>query len=209
MGTIKFANIGHIVDVAAFGGIHGIKYDLDSAARIAEYLLRVSTKGEFPGLEIVDGLSTALVVRYSRAFVSGVRDSPHAKSAVATLTEDEQSVHEAILMMRDKHIAHSVSAQEENWVGAQYYEERVADEGFVAVSVQHGRTIGFGTDQLESVLDVTRKLLRYIEERIKQEEARLLPSPKSLPVKEILEDPRAAATWEADSTPHHKRRKIP
>src|SRR5438552_4162744 len=138
MGTIKFANIGHIVDVAAFGGIHGVRFDLDSAAGIAEYLLRVSS-GEFPGAEIMDGLSTALVVRYSRAFVGGVRRSPHVASAVATLSNEQRAVHDQVLTMRDKHIAHSVNAQEETWIGAQYYEERVAEEGFVSVSVQHGR----------------------------------------------------------------------
>ncbi|HEV7484175.1 MAG TPA: hypothetical protein VGQ65_00730 [Thermoanaerobaculia bacterium] len=208
MGTIKFANIGHIVDVAAFGGIHSIRYDLESAARIAEYLLRVSS-GEFPGVEIMDGLSTALVVRYSRAFASGVRHSPHVRSALAELTEEQRGVHHAIVTMRDKHIAHSVNAQEESWVGAQYYEERVADEGFVGVAVQHGRTVGFGEDELQSILNVTKALLTYLDTRIKEEEARLLPSPESLSAEEILRDPRSEVTWDADRTPPHKRRKNP
>lgn len=208
MGTIKFANIGHIVDVAAFRGIHGIWYDLESASRIAEYLLRASS-GEFPGIEIIDGLSTALVVRYSRAFVSGVRQSPHVQAALAELTEEERGVHDAVLTMRDKHIAHSVNAQEESWVGAQYYEERVAVEGFVAVAVQHGRTVGFGDEELQSILGVIRKLTTYLDARIKEEEARLLPSAKSLSAAEILRDQRSEVTWDGDKTPLHKRRKTP
>jgi hypothetical protein len=208
MGTIKFANIGHIVDMTAFGGIHGIRYDLESAARIAEYLLKLSN-GEFPGPEIMDGLSTALVVRYSRAFVSGVRHSPHARTALAELTEEQRAVHDAVVTMRDKHIAHSVNAQEESWIGAQYYEERVAEDGFVGVAVHHGRTIGFGENELHSILDVIKTLLTFIDARIKEEEARLLPPPKSLSAEEILSDPRSELTWDGDGTPPHKRRKNP
>ena len=207
MGTIKFVNIGHLVDLAAFGGLHGIRYDLESAAQLAEYLLK-ACESEFPGPEIFDAFSTALVVRYARAFVGGVRDSKHGKEALASLTEQQLGTHQALLTMRDKHIAHSVNAQEESWIAAQYYEERVHEEGFVAVSVQHGRTVGFSNDELKEIVDLARTLLQRIEERITSEEARLLPSPKDLPIEETLAK-GSEIEWASKTQPLHKRRKHP
>ena len=207
MATIKFANIGHLVDLGEFGGLHGIRYDLDSAASMAEYLIKAFELG-FPGSEIVDGLSTGLVVRYSRAFVGGVRDVKNANEALAVLDDEQRSLHEALLTMRDKHIAHSVNAQEESWVVAQYYEECVHEDGFVAVSVQHGRTVGFSDEELKAIVDLIRTLLARIDERIEVEERRLLPSPKSLSVKEVLRD-AAEITWESETAAPGERRKKP
>jgi len=206
MATIKFANISHIVDVAQFGGLHGIRYDLDSTVRLAERLKQAYESG-FPGGEIVEGLSMAIVVRYSRAFVGGVRQSEQARQALSVLSEDQARIHESLINMRDKHIAHSVNAQEETHVVAQYYEERVNDEGFVAVTIQHGRSIGFGQEELEPIIEVGRTLLAEIDKRLEQEEKRLLPSPKSLSAMEILKDPRSNE-WK-DFTPLNKRRKKP
>ena len=207
MGNIKFADLGRFVDVGKFGGLHGIQYDLDSAARMAEHLIKLYEPG-FPGGEIVDGLSTAIVVRYSRAFVGGVRDSRPAKEALADLNDDQRALHEALLTMRDKHIAHSVNAQEETRVVAQYYEERVKEEGFVSVTVEHSRTVGFSREELEAIVDVARTLLRRINERIEEEEKRLLPSPGSFSAAKILGE---SLETEFPSKPPalHKRRKTP
>jgi hypothetical protein len=207
MGTIKFANIGHVVDVAAFRGLHGIRYDLDSAAQMAEYLLKALESG-FPEPIVFDGLCTALVVRYSRAFVGGIRDSQHCREALASLTDEQCSVHESLLTMRNKHIAHSVNAQEENWVVAQYYEERVQEEGFVGVSVSHGRTVGFGNEELRMIADTARALLARIDERIKIEEERLLPAPKALDAMAILAE-AAEIEWTSKTADPEKRRKKP
>jgi hypothetical protein len=207
MGTIKFADISHLVDIAAFGGLHGIQYDLMSAVMIADYL-RENADADLPAV-VRDGLPTAMVIRYGRAFTGGVRDSSHTKDAVAALTDDQRAVHESVMAIRDKHMAHSVNAQEESWPVAQYYEERVSEEGFTATSVAHGRTSGFDSNQLKSIADVARTLLAFIQARIAVEEARLLPDPASLDVEDVLGRQPDVKTWASASRPLDKRRKTP
>jgi hypothetical protein len=207
MATIKFADISHLVDVAAFGGLHGIQYDLMSAAMMADYL-RENADADL-AFVVRDALPTALVIRYGRAFSGGVRDSTHTRDALATLSNEQLDVHNAIMAIRDKHFAHSVNAQEESWPAAQYYEERVREEGFTAVTVNHARTSGFGVDELKAIAEVARSLLAFVQTRITAEEARLLPDPASLDVDDVLSRQPAKRAWASDSRPLDKRRKTP
>ena len=52
--------------------------------------VRTHLEKGFPDPAVFDGLSTALVVRYARAFVSGVRDSKYCDEAIASLTEEQR-----------------------------------------------------------------------------------------------------------------------
>src|SRR5437764_7327517 len=90
--------------------IHGWLQDIHSAKELAERLIQ-ETEAENPDPILLDALSTATLVRYSRCFTTGgrerlsIRQLPSADGA-------EIELHERLRGIRDWHIAHPVNLQE-------------------------------------------------------------------------------------------------
>lgn len=126
MATHTFVHFEH-GEAAALARLQSIHFDLWSAIQLCEYFESQSQNG-YPPSEITDAFSTAILVRYSRAFVSGVRKGL-GEDALAPLSVEQRANHERLRAYRDKHIAHSVNAFEDTKVQARYCEERVQQEG--------------------------------------------------------------------------------
>ena len=85
---------GHIADVDSA---------IDFAARLDDAFAADSTD-----YTLLDALCTALIVRYSRLFTQGLR-APLQIESVAGLTDEHRAVHERVLAIRNKHVAHAVN----------------------------------------------------------------------------------------------------
>lgn len=88
---------GHIVDLLSA---------IDFAAELdAAYLSKPWN------YTVLDALCTALIVRYSRLFTQGVR-APFKLDTVAGLADEHLALHERVLAIRNKHVAHPVNRLE-------------------------------------------------------------------------------------------------
>lgn len=146
-----------IPDAQAFADLTGIRYDLESARSLATKLQRVM-EGDNPDYELVDALTTAILVRYSRPFSKGIRKCPK-ENALDELSEDQRHKHDTLLNFRDKHIAHSVNAFEENQPVARYVEGREYSESVYSVECHHGRFVGLSSSETESVIDLATAMI--------------------------------------------------
>lgn len=164
-----------------------IEHDLRSARDLCIYLenqFAVAPNG-WPPSEITDAFSTAIVVRYSRAFVTGVRHGL-GKRELFVLSQEQLDNHNRLRALRDKHMAHSVNAFENTRVQARYCLERVNDEGITSVSAAHYRVFGLSQRDIESLKELCTCLLAHVDQLIDHEKKALLRVIRALPLGKVL-----------------------
>lgn len=183
MATNTFVEID-LPEATDLADLTGIRFDLGSARSLSLMLMK-EFESEKPNWPIVDPLSIAILVRYSRAFVSGVRQHL-GEEVIQTLTTIQQTKHQRLRSFRDKHIAHSVNAFEENQPIARYWIERVDEEGITSVECNHSRVVGLGSDDVEDVIELTTALLTYVDLRLEQEKSKIFEIVRKMPVQEVL-----------------------
>jgi hypothetical protein len=169
-----------IPEAARLADLSGISWDLRSAREFAEILT-----AEKPDWQLVEPLSIAVAVMYSRPFMQGARRWLGNKD-LAILTPEQRAAHDYLRFYRDKHVAHSVNAFEENIPRAQYCVERVKDEGITAIGHGGGRVTGLSSRELDAVIELTTILQAYVDGEIVNEQQRLLEIVRKMPLEEVL-----------------------
>lgn len=189
MATHTFVHFEH-EEAEPLARLKSIHFDLWSTTQLCEYFESqcVHSPHGYAGSEITDAFSTAILVRYSRAFVSGVRKGL-GEEALSSLTSQQLANHERLRAFRDKHIAHSVNAFESTKIQARYCEERVQNEGITSVSAEHHRVTGLSFKDVCDVVELCEVLLAYVDGEINKEQARLLSIIRSMPLEKILSLP--------------------
>ncbi len=183
MATYAFVDVD-IEEASLLADINGVIIDLESVQMLSQYLANCFTSGKFE-MEIVDAFSTAILVRYSRPFMPGVRQKI-GPDILDALSAHQRKLHEKFMAWRNKHIAHSVNPFEENQVVAYYNDERVSEEGFQSISVQQHRLVGLGSQDLTELQELTSALLKLVNARVDAEKARILEMVRRMPVEGLL-----------------------
>jgi hypothetical protein len=175
------------VDLAEAGtlaDLSGAARDLESARQLAKYLASRFISGTID-LELIDAFSTAILVRYARPFMTGVR-TRLGDDTLNKLTPPQTELHETFVAWRSKHISHSVNPFEENYVVAYYDEETVAQTGIQSISVQQDRLVGLSIPDLENIQNLADTVLAIVNARIDAEKARVLEIVRGRPIGEVL-----------------------
>ena len=183
MATNTFIELD-LPETADLADLTGVQVDLQTAKEWA-LKLQEMLSADRPDYSLVDPLSTAILVRYSRAFVTGVRQHL-GEEALRRLTDIQRNNHAFLRALRDKHIAHSVNCFEESTPIARYWVERVETEGISDVSCNHQRVAGLSRGDLRAVVELADVFLEFVGERIKEEKARLLPIVRAMPLEDVL-----------------------
>lgn len=183
MATNTFVEID-LPEARDLADLTGIRMDLMAAHDFALMLKKVfeSQRREW---DLVDPLSTAILVRYSRAFVTGVR-ARLGDDALQKLSGPQRGEHRRLRAFRDKHIAHSVNAFEENQPVARYWIERVKEEGITSVECNHTRVVGLSSADVEAVIELTTAMLSHVDSCLEQEKAKVFEVVKRMPIDEVL-----------------------
>jgi len=189
MATYTFVHFEHD-EAAALARLESIHFDFFSTMQLCEYLdarCKESPNG-YAGPEITDAFSTAILIRYSRAFSSGVRRGL-GEEALSILSPEQRANHERIRAFRDKHVAHSVNAFEDTKVQARYCAERVEQEGITSVSAAHYRVVGLSSRDVGDIMDLCKTFLQYVEAERQKEKMRLLSFVRSMPLEDVQSRP--------------------
>jgi hypothetical protein len=174
----------HIGEAAQLADLSGILWDLQSAREIAQ-MLASEFIAEKTNWRLVEPLSIAAVVMYSRPFLGGVRHRL-SEQDLKILSPEQRAAHDHLRAYRDKHAAHSVNAFEENIPRANYCVERVKEEGITSVSYGGGRVIGLGGEEVNAIIELTKVFEAHVQLNIKTEQKRLLQVVRSMPLREVL-----------------------
>lgn len=191
MATHTFVHFDH-EEAAELSQLESIRHDLVSTVHLCEFFAAQCAQSEhgYACSEITDAFSTAILIRYSRAFVSGVRRGL-GEDALQALTPEQRANHEHFRAFRDKHIAHSVNAFEDTKIQARFCLERVEQEGITGVSAAHYRVVGLCSKDISDILQLCSVLLKYLDGAIQVEKMRVLNVLRAMPVAEVLSRPSA------------------
>ena len=103
------------------------------------------------------------IVGYARCFKSGVRNSLNASDLVAKGTPFDLEIHEYMLALRDKHIAHSVNDYEEcQTVAILVGRPETGWRDGSGIGVTMKRTVGISSDLLLQAVAHIEKLKQFI-----------------------------------------------
>lgn len=186
MATYSSVHI-NLPEAEVLADLTGIHDDL-SQARLYARQLQGAWSSSPPDVWLVEPFSTAILVRYARPFATGVRLRLGA-DALAVLTEDQRRRHADFIAFRDKHIAHSVNAYEANQPIAVFCVERVDVEGITAIECNHTRVVGLSAEDLGHIIALIDALLTYVDRRIENEKAKILPLVRATPIANVLKGP--------------------
>jgi hypothetical protein len=174
----------HIPEAARLADLSGILWDLRQVKEFAKLLANEFSAAR-PNWQLVEPLSIAATVMYSRPFSGGVRHRL-GEDDLKVLTAEQRWAHDHLRAYRDKHVAHSVNAFEENIPRANYCIERVKEEGITGIGHGGGRVVGLSGADVTAIIELTTVLEAHIEAQIASEQARLLPIVRSLPLEQVL-----------------------
>ena len=184
MATNTFVDLrlGEASDLAA---LTGIQWDLRTAQDFARKMKGVDVLVEGGGLEM-DAFMTAVIIRYGRPFKhSNARKKIERIELEKLLTAGQMQWHNSLIEMRDKYIAHSDNDFEESAPHARYIQER-PEEGIISIGCNHTRVVGLSGQNIDWLLILTEIILKYVSERISEEQKRLLDLVRSMPLEDIL-----------------------
>jgi hypothetical protein len=154
------------------------------------------------------GLWEAAVLAYARVFASGVRHRAripnHAVSAIDPLA---MTLHEWLLGLRDKHLAHSVNAFDEVVVGCILASRADPPPRVIGVAHLSARRIGEQREVVESVRLLAHELGHYLDARIHDARELLLTEALALDVGELYGRPPMRATAPPDDALRKARRR--
>jgi hypothetical protein len=195
----------HIPEAARLADLSGILWDLRQAQGFAK-LLASEFGGAKPNWQLVEPLSIAATVMYSRPFLGGVRHRL-GEEDLKILTAEQRQAHDHLRAYRDKHVAHSVNPLEENIPRANYCAERVKEEGITGISYGGGRVVSLSGADVAAIIELTTLLQGHIQSQIAAEQARLLPIVRSLPLEQVLSGGQKAFVVDARAKVAEKRKR--
>ena len=204
MATYTWADL-HIPQATMLADLSGISLDLQCARELAELLL-VERAAEKPNWKLVEPFSIAITVMYSRPFQKGVRHRLGITD-LAILTADQRATHDYLWAYRNKHVAHSVNAFEENVSRANYCLERVKEEGITSISYGGARITGLSVNDLKNVVELSTVFGAHVDALIAKEAERLLVIVRKIPLEEVLAGGRKAFVVDTQAAVSKDRKK--
>ncbi len=193
-----------IVEGVALADLTGIQIDLKRAIEFAQRLQKAFANETY---DLVEVLSIAALVAYARSFKSGVRQRLN-REALRVLTSDQRRVHDYLIDIRDKHVAHSVNAFEESIPTARYWLERVKDEGITSIGCFHTRIASLSWADAADLIEIAMVLKAYVSEAIDLEQKKLLAIVRSLPLATVLAEEHGEPLAANPSTARRPRQRM-
>jgi hypothetical protein len=171
----------------------GIAADLQATENICDLVLSNSAK-QPQDFMLLEALCAAAIIRYGRSFGSGVRYSvsDRIKNIINALPKISQEFHEYFDDLRDRWIAHSINAFEENIVHAYLTPEERGPRGISSISVQHQRVATLDIDHIRILRALAAEIRGKIDVLIEEEKKTALEYARSLPADDFyiqVDDP--------------------
>ena len=182
----RFVNINlseayHLADLA------GIRDDLETADAICDLMLKekIENKEGVIDFTMSQALLAAALVSYARPFTTGVRNTLHDKFTKSMLPFELHEKHQWAIHLRDKYVAHSVNAFEDNQVVASLFPEEHGHRGIFRITVRRTRLAALGENNVKDLKTLCAALIKEIDKLMKEENSKVLEVAKRIPVDQL------------------------
>ncbi|MBA2526508.1 MAG: hypothetical protein H0V18_12125 [Pyrinomonadaceae bacterium] len=155
-----------------------------------------------------EGLSTAACISYARCFPPGIRGSLDP-DLLSTADTELQTLHEFVLDLRNKHIAHSVNSFEENVVTVHIGEHFQSSQEIETVTAYHTRVAGLSIGQPAQLTRLAQWWVARTDEEMTVQRAKLLQIARGTPLSELKAQGRPGPTPAHSQGDVGKRRRYP
>lgn len=129
---------------------------------------------------LLDALCSSAIVRYGRAFNSGVRMGVPSE-VLRELSPESQDAHRYFKALRDKWVAHSVNTYEENEVCAWLMPLERGPPGVTGITVRQARVALLSSENMQSLRDLTGQIRERLKIFMAAENARVLAIAQGMP----------------------------
>lgn len=164
--------------------IHGWLVDMHAAKEFAEKL-RIASDNENSDPVVVDALSTAALVRYSRCFTCGSRERLRIEQLV-TATPNEIDLHDWLRGVRDWHIAHPVNLQEVHALYLIVDPSPEATSGALGISSFSSTNLALSPPYIDATERLCGKWIEWLTPQLIAENQKLVPLTQQLTRAEVL-----------------------
>lgn len=168
--------------------IHGWLQDIRSAHEFASRLSH-ELSAEYPDPVLLDALTAAALVRYSRCFTTGIRARLSIEKLSTALPSDIE-LHERLLRIRDLHIAHPVNEQEVHALYLILDGSPEATTGAIGLSSFSSVKLTLDEVEVSAMLELCNKWMDWLKAQLIQEQAPLIPLASRLSRAELLSLPQ-------------------
>jgi hypothetical protein len=163
-----------VPEARALASMESIKQDLTGVVSYCDRLEALMDSR--PDFLIWDALCSAMVVRYARCFSSGARD-PLPHTLLDGASEEQRKLHEYVMDVRNKHVAHSVNSFEETDVTVTVCED---DDFIHSIAMSHGRFVGLSYEFPGKIRELAQWLLAHADQVIERERSAMLEIAREL-----------------------------
>ena len=129
-------------------------------------------------------LSTAACISYARCFTTGVREALN-QALLDSAASEFRTLHEFVLNLRNKHIAHSVNSFEENLVTLHIGEHFASSQEIETVAASNTRVIGLHIDVPAQLKRLAEWWLTELDKQMAVQRAKLLLIARATPLSEL------------------------
>lgn len=164
--------------------IHGWLEDMHAARDFAA-TLRVMTDSEKSDPVIIDALSTAALVRYSRCFTTGARERLRIEQ-LQTATPNDVDLHEKLRGVRDWHVAHPVNQQEVHALYLIIDPSPEATSGALGISSLSVADLALSPPDVAATERLCEKWIEWLKPQLIAENQKIFPLTQRLTRQEIL-----------------------
>lgn len=131
-----------------------------------------------------EALSTAASISYARCFASGVRQSLDS-NLLNTADIEFKALHDFVVNLRNKHIAHSVNPLEENLVTVHIDDRFQSAQEIETVASSHTSVAGLSTEVPAQLKRLAQWWLDKVDEEMAVERAKLLQIARNTPLSDL------------------------
>jgi len=204
MADFRYVHFEH-QEARRLADLNGVSYDLDIVASLCDQYLKTDYLASSENLLLAQAIFMSAVVTYGRTFGSAVR-SGVTRDQIDLLPEELRLRHQHFKDLRDKFVAHSVNAFEENCVKLYLQPPERGEPGVAFIGLGHSRVAALSHDDLAQLKELAAAVLDLVKAEMETEQSRLLELSKTLPVEDIYNfpEPRAFQGGGAPSQVRHR-----
>ena len=182
----RFVNINH-PEAHLLADLAGIRDDLETVDAICDLMLKEIIENKEDAID--DTMSRALLaaalVSYARAFKTGIRDKELRDKITSMLPCKLHGKHQWAIDLRDKYVAHSVNAFEDNQVVASLFPEEHGHKGIFRITVRRSRLAALGENNVKDLKTLCAFIIKEIDKLMKEEKNKVLEVARRIPVDEL------------------------
>lgn len=173
-----------IPEARAFADLTGVRDDLVEVLAYCDKL-QEQINDQHRDLVVWKALSAAAVIAYARCFGDGVRGGLEHELANAAPTPIAE-MHQFVIALRNKHVAHSVNAFEENYLRVAINIDEHQHKSVRAVEISTRRFIPISDGEVTKLSGLAEWLLAEVDRRIKLEQEKTFQAVSAKPLADLL-----------------------